>query len=888
MGRFAEPRGTPEVDPARSLEARLARAEDQFRATSDILTVLTRSTSEPDRVFDVIVDNARRLLNAAAAQIFLVEGDSYVLARYNGTSPEYVRFIQEHPAKRDRGSLTGRVTLARRVQHIPDVLADPEYARSDFQRIGGYRSMMGAPMIVEDEVVGALNVWRLEVEPFTEVDEELLATFAEQAALAVRHVDLFATVDRRSAELAHKVEQLEGLSLVGAAISSTLVPGEVLTTIMEHAVELSGADGGALLALDTERRLFDVRATYGMPSDVVASLQADPIRVDGTWVGRAARTRRLRQVPDLDDVTLDAHLQVLHEAGWRSLVAVPLARPDRVLGVLVVHRSETGAFSDDTCELLVDFANQSAVALVNAELYHQLEEQSAELVAASRHKSEFLASMSHELRTPLNAVIGFSDVLLERMFGELNERQEDYLRDINVAGHHLLALLGDILDLSKIEAGRMELEPSTFQLGHVLEQATALVRERASTHGIALELTVEETLEPVTADELRLRQVFVNLLSNAVKFTPDGGSVVVSARREGTDLIVTVADTGIGISAEDQSRVFDSFQQGGRSPSTTEGTGLGLTLSRRIVELHGGTLWVRSEVGEGSTFGVTIPQDWSAEPFADELWMRDGAVPTGPTVVVIEDDPRSAELVELHLQSAGLRTVSARSGERGLAAVRGSEPSAVILDIHLPGISGWDVLAQLKADPATASVPVVVVSVEPERSRGFALGAAEYLVKPVPGEQLLAAVDRALSQSRQPVAAGGPDDALSVVVVDDDPLALKLVQSTLEPRGWVVHPCSRGADAAALVRHVAPSVVIMDLLMPEVDGFAVIDELRSDARTSGPPIVVLTAKSLTPRDRERLEGRIAFVAQKAGLDLPGLAQRLAAVAAVPDDDRDAS
>jgi len=867
-----------------ALTSRLARVKEQFLATSDILKVLTSSSSEPERVFDAVVDNARRLLDAAVAQIYLVRGDTYVLARQSGMTDEFRQFVEAHPIKRDRGTLVGRVTIDRMIQHIPDVLADREYARSDFQRVGGYRSMMGAPMIVGDEVVGAISVWRNKVDPFDDVNEKLLATFAEQAALALRHVDLFATLENRSAELARKVDQLEALAEVGEAISSTLVPDEVLTTIVSHAVQLSGTDGGSLMEYDEGSGLFRVRTAYGTSDDVIAALRAAEIHIDRTWVGRAARTRQVLQIPDLDQARLDEHLRVLHESGWKSLVAIPLARPDRVVGALVVRRKRTGSFSGETCDLLDAFANQSAVALTNARLYQQLEQQSVELAEASRHKSEFLASMSHELRTPLNAVIGFSEVLLERMFGDLNDRQEDYLRDIHAAGRHLLALLGDILDLSKIEAGRMELDLTTFPILDVIGQALSLVRERATDHGIQLVLQADDGLGSISADELRLKQVLVNLLSNAVKFTPDGGSVTVRAGRDSGDVVITVSDTGIGIEPEDQARIFDSFQQGSRSASTTEGTGLGLTLSKRIVELHGGTLWVRSTPGEGSTFGMTIPQSRQGAPARDERWMVEEASTSGPTVVVIEDDPRSAELVELHLRAAGLSPTSVGTGEAGLEAIRRLMPAAVVLDIHLPGMTGWDVLETLKADPSTASVPVVVVSVEPERGRGFALGATEYLVKPVHGEHLLAAVSRALQHSRTPVPGGRVPDGRSVVVVDDDPLALKLVRSTLEPLGWTVHTCSGGLDAADLVRAVDPSVVIMDLLMPDVDGFAVIDELRADGTPSGPPIVVLTAKSLTPQDRARLEGRISFVAEKAGLDLATLSRRLAEVAAAHPGD----
>jgi len=880
MSGFEET-GDEAVEGAHELADRLATTQEQLRATSDILKVLTASTTggaaSRDEVFDAVVDSARRLLGAQVAQIYLVQDDSFVLARSSGLTPEFVDFVSQHPIVRDRATLVGRVTIDRRVHRIEDVLADPDYRRTDFQRVGGYRTMMGAPMVVGEQVVGALNVWRTQVAPFDEAAEELLSTFAEQAALALRHVELFSALESRSAELARKVDQLEALAEVGEAISSTLVADEVLTTIVSHAVELSDTDGGSLMEFDEATGLFRVRTAYGTSEDVIDALRAAEIHIDRTWVGRAARTREVLQIRDLDAEPApdDPHLAVLHGSGWRSLVAIPLVRPDRVVGALVVRRKTSGSFSDETCELLTAFASQSAVALTNARLYQQLEQQSVALAEASTHKSEFLASMSHELRTPLNAVIGFSEVLLERMFGDLNERQEDYLEDIHAAGRHLLALLGDILDLSKIEAGHMELDLTSFPIDDILVQALSLVRERAALHGIRLTLEAADGLGLVTADELRLKQVLLNLLSNAVKFTPDGGSIVVRAWRDGEELDVTVTDTGIGIAPADQVRIFDSFQQGERSASSSEGTGLGLTLSRRIVELHGGRLWLTSTPGEGSTFGISVPQPDADRSAGGDVWMLDDGAADGPTVVVIEDDPRSAELVELHLRAAGLRPVAASTGEQGLDLVRAREPVAVVLDIHLPGMDGWEVLTALKSDPATADVPVVVVSVEPERGRGFALGATEYLVKPVSGEHLLAAVTRLLPPPR----ADEQSPRLRVVVVDDDPLALKLVRSTLEPLGWEVHTCAGGQQAADLVRAVAPSVVVIDLLMPHVDGFAVIDELRPHRDSDGPPIVVLTAKSLTPQDRSRLEGRIAFVAEKAGIDLPGLARRLATVAA---------
>jgi signal transduction histidine kinase/CheY-like chemotaxis protein len=793
-----------------------------------------------------------------------------------GLPPDYLELATRKPVPRDRTSLVGRVGLDGRTQQIVDVLADPDYNRPEFQSKSGIRTIMGAPMIVEEEVVGVLSVWRTTVDPFDDRVSSLLSTFAAQGALALRNVGLFRALESRSDELSNKVDQLEALSEVGEAISSSLDPDEVLTTIVKHAVELSDTDGGSLMEYDEETRLFRVRTAYGTSSDVVERLRLSRIHVDETFVGRAAASRTVAQIPDLSErQDLDPHLSLLHEAGWRSLVAIPLTRADRIVGALVVRRKQPGGFSDETCELLSAFASQSAVALTNARIYQELERQSAELAEASRHKSEFLASMSHELRTPLNAVIGFSEVLLERMFGELNERQADYLQDIHSAGRHLLALINDVLDLSKVEAGHMELDRTSFDVADALAYAHLLVRERAAQHQIDVSLDApKEELGTIWADQLRFKQVMLNLLSNAVKFTPDGGQVRVVARRVDGDLEVSVIDTGVGIAPEDQAKVFDSFQQGGRSSSSAEGTGLGLTLTRRIVELHGGTLWLESTPGVGSTFGFRIPQTAPLRVAPDADWDQENE-DTRPVILIIEDDENSAELVSVHVRAAGLRPVAVQTGEEGLEAVRAMHPAAVILDIRLPGMDGWDVLGALKAEPLTAGTPVVVVSVLPEHGRGFALGASDYLVKPVAGDDLLAALHRV------GVDRPHPEVNRRIVVVDDDPAALELVRVTLEPLGWDVRTCARGDEAHAVVRSELPAVVLVDLLMPETDGFAVIDELHRDPDTRDIPIVVLTAKTLTTADRRRLKGRVEFVASKSRLDLIQLSTRLAGLAGVP-------
>jgi signal transduction histidine kinase/ActR/RegA family two-component response regulator len=746
-------RGAPvDVDEYDRLRRDLAALQDQFEAADEVLSAMGRSAADPDTVLATIVESARRLCRSDSALLYLLEDGVYELITSTRVADRSIAYIADHPMPLDRDTLIGRVGLDGRTQQIADVLSDPEYGRHDLQEIAGFRTTMGAPMIVDDEVVGALNLWRNEVRPFDQREMAIVTAFAGQAALAVNNVKLVQQLEARSAELAKKVDELEALREVGEAVSSSLDVDHVLSTIAMHAVQLSGTDGGSIMEYSERDRCFFVRSVYLTDPEVVDRLRSVRIALDETLVGRAARQRCPIAVPDLDAIALDPHLRILHDDGWRSLAAVPMLREDQIVGSLIVRRKRTGRFTEETLDMLETFASQSALALLNAQLFRELKEQSVELELASRHKSEFLASMSHELRTPLNAVLGFSEVLLEQMFGEINERQEEYLRDIHGSGQHLLELLNEILDLSKVEAGRMELEYSSFDLRALLDGAAAMLRERAAVHGIELVIEVADAPDRVYSDELRLKQVLLNLMTNAVKFTGDGGSVRVRAAREGSEIVITVTDTGIGVPEEDRERIFESFQQGGRGSSREEGTGLGLTLSRRIVGLRGGRMWLDTEVGRGSTFGFSLPAQDTTAPAADTNPSQSGA-----EVVVIEDDRPSLALFSAYLTSATLHVTTARDGPSGLAAVRRTRPDAVLLDIRLPGIDGWAVLRELKSDPATRDIPVVVVSIVDERSRGVALGAAAYLVKPVGREELmtaLAAVGVSVPQSSHQAEPG--------------------------------------------------------------------------------------------------------------------------------------
>ena len=522
-----------------------------------------------------------------------------------------------------------------------------------------------------------------------------------------------------------------------------------------------------------------------------------------------------------------------------------LASGDFSRHVEVVNRDELGALAENLNHMNDELGR----------LYRDLE-------AASRHKSEFLASMSHELRTPLNAIIGFSEVLREEMFGPLNERQADYLNDILTSGRHLLSLINDILDLSKIEAGKMELDLTTFSLPAVLEGGLTMIRERAANHGISLGLDIAPHVGEVTADERKVKQVVFNLLSNAVKFTSDGGRIDLSARCSNGEVEVAVRDTGIGIAPEDQEQVFEEFQQAGQR----EGSGLGLALCRSFVELHGGRIRLESEVGVGSTFAFTLPlpsvtrEQREASPLADDpIPVPSGAAGTatpGPTMLVIEDDERSAELLRIYLEDGGFSVTIAAAGDEGIQAARRIRPAAIVLDLLLPDISGWDVLTALKEDAALADIPVVIVSMLDERGKGYALGAADYLVKPIGRDDLLGAL--------RPLAAAGAlgGEPVKVLAIDDDPVALELVSAVLDPEGYTVLRAQSGDEGVGIALRDHPALVILDLLMPGTDGFDVVEQLRADPRTADIPIVVLTSKVIGEADRQRLISRIAHLAQK--------------------------
>jgi signal transduction histidine kinase/DNA-binding response OmpR family regulator len=686
------------------------------------------------------------------------------------------------------------------------------------------------------------------------------------ARLQESHRNLEDKVAARTEELSRSVAEMQALGEVGQAVNSTLDLQTVLATIVTHAVRLSRADAGTIYVYDPSAEVFVPQANYGLSEEMVTALRDSHIRFGDTVVGRCAAERHPVQIPDLEH---DQHYRLydlLRSGGFRALIGIPLLREDRVLGALVIRRRDAGEFPAAVVRLLETFAAQSVLAIQNARLFQEIQDQSHELEAASRHKSQFLANMSHELRTPLNAIIGVSEMLLEDARDLGHDDQIEPLERILRAGRHLLALINEILDLSKIEAGKVELEIESFAVAPLVRDVASTLGPAAEKNGNRIEVRCADDLGTMSADETRIRQALLNLVSNAVKFT-ERGVVTITAGRENAEgrewIALRVADTGIGMTPEQMGRLFQDFTQA--DSSTTRkygGTGLGLAISRRFCRMMGGDITVQSDPGHGSTFTIRLPAEVSdtvsatgatASPPSPAPTAPATATGVAPQVLVVDDDPTVRDLMARHLAKEGFAVLTAVDGIDGLEQARRLHPAAITLDVSMPGIDGWTVLAALKGDPTLADIPVVLVTIIEDKQRGYALGATDYLVKPVDRRRL---VD--LLRTLCGVAIG------RVLLVEDDEATRATIRQMLEREGWEVVEAENGRVALERVAARLPDAIVLDLLMPEMDGFEFVAELRRRAEWRKLPVLVVTAKDLSDEDHRRLNGDVERVIRKSG------------------------
>ena len=698
--------------------------------------------------------------------------------------------------------------------------------------------------------------------------EALADQFNDMAGkLEESYSDLEQRVEDRTHELSQALQQQTATADVLKIISrSTFDLRTVFEILVESIARLCRVEQAAILRLIDGQ--FHIIAAHGS-DEFKQYMQSHPIAIDRSSVsGRAALEGRTVQVPDvLADPEYAKH-ETQRVGGFRTVLGVPLMREGAAIGAVLLTRSEVEPFTQQQIDLITTFADQAVIAIANVSLFDEIQDKSRQLEQASQHKSQFLANMSHELRTPLNAIIGYSEILQEDAVDLGQDNLVADLKKIESAGRHLLGLINDILDLSKIEAGKMDIYLEDVEIVPLLEEVRSIIVPMAEKNANVLEYRLADNLGSMHTDRTKLKQSLLNLFSNGSKFTQNGRLTLDVKRFEIDKPMVSfaVSDTGIGMTEEQLGRLFQAFNQA--DASTTKkygGTGLGLAITRNFCQLLGGNVTVTSKPGEGSTFTIVLPDSpvAPAPAKATDAPPLSVDVDSAPTVLVVDDDPTARELLSANLKGAGYRLLQASSGDEALSLARSTRPDAITLDVMMPKPDGWDVLSALKADANLRDIPVVIVTMLSDRGIGLSLGAVEVLTKPVERAQLTALIHNLVRRE-------GP-----VLVVEDDAGAREMIRQTIEKMSLPVAEADNGVAALGwLGEHPAPAVILLDLMMPEMDGFEVLDALAAHPQWREIPVIVITAKQLTAAERERLLGQARKVIEKGG------ASRLDIVAAI--------
>jgi signal transduction histidine kinase/DNA-binding response OmpR family regulator len=853
-------------------------ALQQQTATAEVLKVISGSQSDTQPVFSMIARRAMELCDAQFCAVFRFDGELVRLVAHHGLSPEgAVAYERNFPQRPGRHNAIGRAIQECTIAHIADVEADREYRSLDIARAVTFRGILAVPLLLGGRAIGGIAVSRSTAGLFPDKLVDLLHTFADQAVIAIENVRVFSELQARTEALTRSVEEMRALGEVGQAVSSTLDLDTVLATVIAHAVELSQADaGGTIYEFDETAGVFVPRASHGMSEAMVASLRNSQIRIGETTLGISAERRIPFQMPDVSRMPESPVRDLLLREGVRAVLAVPLLREERVIGGLVIRRRVEGEFAPSVVTLLQTLAGQSVLAIQNARLFREIAEKGQQLEVASQLKSQFLANMSHELRTPLNAIIGVTEMLHEDAVDLKREDELEPLERVLRAAKHLLALINDILDLSKIEAGKMDIHVESFAIAPLVEDVVQTIATLATKNGNRVVVDCAPDLGTMRADQTRIRQALLNLASNANKFT-EKGTVTVAARRgmeAGREWVaMAVSDTGIGLSPAQMGKLFQEFVQA--DASTTRkygGTGLGLAISRRFCQMMGGDITVASELGKGSTFTIRLPAEVGVvQPAAaagkEAAAAKESAAPSGaPTILVVDDDQTVREVMERHLAREGFAVVMAGGGQEGLRLARELHPAAITLDIMMPDLDGWTVLAAIKGDPELADIPVILMSIVDEKTRGYSLGATDYMVKPVDRERLSGVL-------RNICGAVGR----RVLLVDDDDVARRAMRLALEDDAWQVGEAENGRVALTRLTEWRPDVIMLDLMMPEMDGFEFLVEMRARDDWRDIPVLVVTAKDLSAAERSRLNGDVERVLQKGAPELDALLKELGRV-----------
>jgi signal transduction histidine kinase/CheY-like chemotaxis protein len=636
-------------------------------------------------------------------------------------------------------------------------------------------------------------------------------------------------------------------------------------------------------ARDTILRLVD-RDGSSLRTALALGMYADENAADTLTLGEGI-TGSIAQSGNaevVDNVELDP--RGVHVAGTpveeevpETMMVAPLIASNRTIGVLSVYKDRNaGAFSQVDLDFLVGLGRQAAIAIENSRLFHEAQSARAAAEQANKAKSTFLANMSHELRTPLNAIIGFTRIVRKKADGAIPEKQLQNLDKVLTSSEHLLGLINTVLDIAKIEAGRMDVIAANFSVSMLMDQcanlATPLLKPR-----VHLEKSIDSSASIIYSDQDKIKQIVLNLLSNAAKFTHEGKIVLAVQKQDGV-LNISVTDSGIGISEEALGRIFEEFQQA--DTSTTRqygGTGLGLAISRNLARLLGGELKATSEMDKGSMFTLTLPIQYGKKPVSPTDTRPDVQPAESHTpadilkkrVLVIDDDPDAAYLLQENLSQNEFTVIGAPDGHAGLQMARDGQPDAILLDILMPETDGWQVLNDLKMDAATVDIPVILLTIVDKKALGFKLGAAAYLLKPLDPTAVLQTLRRVIGEKGQ--------TQKHILVVDDDPHVAEMLRQTLPETDFELTCAEDGEAGLQAVEARRPDVILLDLIMPKLDGFGVIETLRADPELRSIPIIVISAKELTPDESRTLRESVAFVMKKQGFDADLLKEEITSV-----------
>jgi signal transduction histidine kinase/DNA-binding response OmpR family regulator/ligand-binding sensor domain-containing protein len=684
--------------------------------------------------------------------------------------------------------------------------------------------------------------------------------------LKQRNRELESLVGTRTEEILAQARELESVDHLVEVINRELVLENVMKSLLEQTMLLfPQAEKAVFLRIDREHARTEVVAVSGYDLEVMRAIRMTPDEAHRRFSERAELLEEgVYLIHEEDFPSLAGRDKTSHLPQPKAMLAMEVSLAGRVEGFLVLDNfSEHDAFGRSDLRKLARVREHAVSAISKARILRELQMKNREAEEANQAKSRFLANMSHELRTPMNAIIGFSEILTDRLAEQIDPKSMNFLRSILSSGRHLLDIINDILDLSKIEAGRMEIFPETFAVRSAIDSVCQVMRGMSTRKSIQFDVQVDPEVNQIETDNAKFKQILYNLLSNAVKFSPDDSSVIIHARHLAAEearpesVAIEVIDRGIGIAQENLGVIFEEFRQVDAGASRQYGgTGLGLPLVKKFVELQGGTISVQSVMGEGSTFTFTMPLHFQGATIPSPIVVADGTViPPGNRILIVEDDDDAFATLSAYILSAGYVPIRARHAEEAMRLARSMRPTAITLDIVLPGAEGWHVLRALKAEEATSEIPVIIVSMIDNRELGLAFGAEDYFVKPVDWQRLL-------KRLREITARAATPKRPRLLLIDDDVSVHDMLEPELTRQGYLLAKAYSGAEGLESAGSWKPDVIILDLMMPGMTGFQVAHSLKQHEETAHIPIIVFTAKDVTAADREALRAGVSSLVMK--------------------------